>query len=77
MGTDHVGTLSLAYKLSDSLVFNIKHCVFKQVKQMELIVSSGNGENPPEIQVPRHQPRANLAGRPFKGHSRHRIKTRL
>lgn len=44
------------------------HCLYKQFRHNEppLSISSGNGGNPPENQVPRCPPRDNLVSRPFK-----------
>ena len=40
------------------------HCLYKQFKHREPFFSV-NGENHPEIQVPRSQPKSSIASRPF------------
>ena len=61
MGDGHVGTLSLVHiKIPDSRrkasVQHQPHCLHKHLRQQwATLLSSGSGESPPKIQVPRHQ----------------------
>lgn len=59
-------SMSLSSRLpEEKQIFQHKaHCFHKPFRRSETFLS-GNGGNPPETQVPRVKPMANLASRPF------------
>lgn len=68
LGADHLGySLHMAYTqiLRGNKEFSINHIVCTVWAQLPLL-SINCGGNPPEIQIPRHQPRSNSVSRAFK-----------
>jgi len=49
-----------------SSINHIVHCT-NRLGTLSGLICSGIGGNPAEIQIPRHQPKASLANRLFKG----------
>lgn len=67
-GVSYISTLCLAHaripnSQTEGRCSHKPYCLYKQLRHSELLFSSGSGETPPQIQVPRYQPGANLASR--------------